>query len=129
MLRAIVLVLLAAPTLWGCVSLDQHAALREAYNKLDKDRTTNQAATQAAKSELAKVSGQLQRVQQEVKDLEAKLQKANQEMTELSAQLDAAKNALAAQQKADEERAKHAKDTKPAQETKSTKPPPKRKKP
>lgn len=113
MLRAIVLFLFAAPVLWGCVSLDQHAALREAYNKLDKDRTTNQAAGQAAKSELAKVSGQLQRVQQEVKDLEAKLQKANQEMAELSAQLDAAKKALAAKE---EERAKEAKPAKEAKQ-------------
>ena len=103
MLRAIVLVLLAAPMLWGCVPLSEYGALREAYNKLDKDRTAtqaaNQAATQAAKSELAKVSGELKRVQQEVKDLEAKLQKANQEMAELSMQLEATKRVLVAKEK------------------------------
>lgn len=109
MLRTIVLFLLAAPVLWGCVSLDQYSALREAYNKLDKERTSTQAAAQAAKNESAKVSGELNRVRQEMKDLEAKLQKTNQEMTELSAQLDTAKKALAAKE---EERAKPAKEAK-----------------
>lgn len=115
--------------------MDMHAALREAYAKLDKERAATQAATQAAKSEAAKASGELNRVRQEMKDLEAKHQKATQEVTELSAQLDAAKNALAAKEKADEERAKPAaetkpaKEAKPAKETKPAKPPPKGKKP
>jgi len=112
MFRAIVLVLLVAPALWGCVPLDQHAALREAYNKLDQDRIANQAATQAAKSELTKVSGELKRVQQEVKDLDAKLQKTNQEMAALSMQLEATKRALVAKVK-ETDRSKPPKDKKP----------------
>jgi len=126
MLRTLFVLLIAAPLLAGCVPLDQHAALREAYNKLDKDRTVNQAATQAAKSEAAKASGELKRVQQEMKDLEAKLQKATQEIAEMSAQLDAAKKVLAAREKADEDRARQAQEAKPA---KGAKPPPKGKKP
>jgi predicted RNase H-like nuclease (RuvC/YqgF family) len=121
-----VLLIIAAPALAGCVPLDQHAALREAYNKLDKDRTANQAATQASKSEAAKASGELKRVQQEMKDLEAKLQKATQEIAEMSAQLDAAKKTLAAREKADEDRARQAKEAKPE---KAAKPAPKGKKP
>jgi len=104
MLRAIVLVLLAAPALWGCVSLDEYAALREAYNKLDKERTVNRAASQAAakaaKNDLAKVSDELQRVQQEVKDLDVRLQKATQAMAELSMQLEATKRVLVEKEKA-----------------------------
>ena len=126
MLRTLFVLLIAAPLLAGCVPLDQHAALREAYNKLDKDRTVNQAATQAAKSEAAKASGELKRVQQEMKDLEAKLQKATQEIAEMSAQFDAAKKGLAAREKADEDRARQAQEAKPA---KGAKPPPKGKKP
>lgn len=126
MLRTLFVLLLATPVLAGCVPLDQHAALREAYSKLDKDRTVNQAATQAAKSEAAKASGELKHVQQEMKDLEAKLQRATQETAEMSAQLDAAKKALAAREKADEDRARLAKEAKPAREAK---PPPRRKKP
>ena len=126
MLRTLFVLLIAAPVLAGCVPLDQHAALREAYNKLDKDRTVNQAATQAAKNEATKASGELKRVQQEMKGLEAKLQKATQEIAEMSAQLDAAKKGLAAREKADEDRARQAKETKPAKEAKS---PPKGKKP
>ena len=126
MLRTLFVLLITTPVLAGCVPLDQHAALREAYNKFDKDRTANQAATQAAKSEAAKASGELKRVQQEAKDLEAKLQRATQETAEMSAQLDAAKKELAARQKADEDRARQAKETKPAKEAK---PPPKGKKP
>jgi Skp family chaperone for outer membrane proteins len=128
MLRSLIILLIAAPALWGCVSLDQHAALREAYNKLEKDRTPipAPAATQAAKSEAAKASDELKRVQQEMKDLEAKLQKATQETAEMSAQLDAAKKELAAREKADEDRARQAKEAKPA---KGAKPPPKGKKP
>ena len=133
MLRPLfVLLLVAAPALAGCVPLDQHAALREAYNKFDKDRTANQAATQAAKSEAAKASSELKRVRQEAKDLEAKLQKATQEIAEMSAQLDAAKKELAAREKADEDRARQAKEVKPAKETKpakEAKPPSRGKKP
>lgn len=125
-----VLLIISATTLAGCVPLDQHAALREAYNKLDKDRTANQAATQAAiqaaKNEAAKASGELKRVQQEVKDLEAKLQKATQEIAEMSAQLDAAKKELTAREKADENRARQAQEAKPS---KGAKPPPRGKKP
>ena len=126
MLRTLFALLIAAPVLAGCVPLDQHAALREAYNKFDKDRTANQAATQAAKSEAAKASGELKRVQQEAKDLEAKLQRATQETAEMSAQLDAAKKGLAAREKADEDRARQAQEAKPA---KAAKPPPRGKKP
>ena len=127
MLRSLfILLLVAAPALAGCVPLDQHAALREAYNKLDKNRTSNQAAIQAAKSEAAKASSELKRVQQEAKDLEAKLQKATQEIAEMSTRLDAATKELAAREKADEDRARQAKETKPA---KGAKPPPRGKKP
>lgn len=126
MLRTLFVLLITAPVLAGCVPLDQHAALREAYNKLDKDRTANQSATQAAKSEAAKASGELKRVQQEMKDLAAKLQKATQEIAEMSAHLDASKKGLAAREKADEDRARQAQEAKPA---KGAKPPPKGKKP
>ena len=126
MLRTLFVLLIATPVLAGCVPLDQHAALREAYNKFDKDRTANQAATQAAKSEAAKASGELKRVQQEARDLEAKFQKATQETAEMSAQLDAAKKELAAREKADEDRARQAQEAKPA---KGAKPPPRGKKP
>lgn len=132
MLRPLFVLLIAAQTLAGCVPLDQHAALREAYNKLDKDRAANQTATQAAKSEAAKASGELKRVQQEVKDLEARLQKATQEIAEMSAQMDAAKKELAAREKADEDRARQAKEVKPAKEAKpvkEAKPPSRGKKP
>ncbi|MDO8545905.1 MAG: hypothetical protein Q7R68_00960 [Nitrospirales bacterium] len=114
MLRTLFVLLIATPVLAGCVPLDQHAALREAYNKFDKDRTANQAATQAAKSEAAKASGELKRAQQEARDLEAKFQKATQETAEMSAQLDAAKKELAAREKTDEDRARQAKEAKPA---------------
>lgn len=126
MLRTLLVLLIAIPTLAGCVPLDQHAALREAYNKLDKDQTANQTATQTAKNEAAKASGELKRVQQAMKDLEARLQKATQEIAEMSARLDAAKKELAAREKADEDRARQAKETKPA---KGAKPPPRGKKP
>lgn len=126
MFRTLFVLLITAPVLAGCVPLDQHAALREAYNKFDKDRTANQAATQAAKSEAAKASGELKRVQQEAKDLEAKLQRATQEAAEMSAQLDAAKKELAAREKADEDRARQSKEAKPAT---GAKPPSKGKKP
>jgi len=98
-LRAIVLVLLAAPALWGCVSLEEYGALREAYNKLDAERQTSKQAVQTAQNNVAKLSGELKRVQQEVKDLEAKLQKANQEMAALSMQLEATKRVLVAKEK------------------------------
>ena len=126
MIRTLFVLLIAAPVLAGCVLLDQHAALREAYNKLDKDRAANQTATQAAKSEAAKASGELKRAQQESRDMAAKLQKGTQEAAEISAQLDAAKKELAAREKADEDRARQAKETKPA---KGAKPPPRGKKP
>ena len=125
MLRSLFILLAATLAFAGCVPLDQHAALREAYNKFDKDRTANQAATQAAKSEAAKASVELKRAQQEVKDLEAKLQKATQEIADMSARMDAAKKELAAREKTDEERARQAKETKPAREAK----PPRGKKP
>ena len=132
MIRTLFVLLIAAPVLAGCVPLDQHAALREAYNKLDKDRAANQTATQAAKSEAAKASGELKRAQQESRDMAAKLQKATQEAAEISAQLDAAKKELAAREKADEDRARQVKEAKQAKETKpakEAKPPPKGKKP
>ncbi|TAL10753.1 MAG: hypothetical protein EPO02_06350 [Nitrospirae bacterium] len=111
MLRFLFVMLIAAPTLWGCVSLDQHAALREAYNKLDAERQPSKQALQAAQTNVAKLSSELKRVQQEVQDLQARLQQTNQQVADLSTQLDAAKKALAAKE---EDRAKSAKETKPA---------------
>ncbi len=99
MLRVILLFLLVAPALWGCVSLDEYGALREAYNKLDAERQTSKQAVQTAQNNVAKLSGELKRVQQELKDLEAKFQKTSQEMTALSLQLEATKRVLVEKEK------------------------------
>lgn len=124
MLRAIVLLFLTtAPALWGCVPLDQYSALREAYNKLDAERDASKQASQAAQNNVAKLSGELKRLQQETQDLQARLQQANQQVADLSAQLEAAKKAPSAKEKTDEDRTKQAKEAKPV------KPPPKGKKP
>lgn len=98
MLRALSLIIFTVSTLWGCVSLDQHAALREAYNKLDAERQTSKQALQTAQTDTAKLSSELKRVQQEVQNLQTKLQQTSQQVADLSAQLDAAKKALAAQE-------------------------------
>ena len=98
MLRALSLIIFAALALWGCVPLDMHAALREAYNKLDAERQTSKQALQTAQTDTAKLASELKRVQQEVQDLQARLQQTSQQMADLSAQLDAAKKALAAQE-------------------------------
>ena len=110
MLRALSLIIFAALALWGCVPLDMHAALREAYNKLDAERQTSKQAMQTAQTDTAKLSSELKRVQQEVQDLQTRLQQTSQQMADLSVQLDAAKKALAAQEA---DRAKSAKPAKP----------------
>ena len=103
--------------------MDQHAALRNAYDKLDAERQPTKQALEAAQTNTAKLSSELKRVQQEVQDLQARFQQTTQQMADLSAQLDTARKALAAKEKADEDRTRSVKETKPA------KPPQRGKKP
>lgn len=89
MVRLAIVSFLACTALWGCVSLDQYGALREAYNRVD-------AENQANKNEAGKTSAELRRAQQDVATL---------------------KQDLAALTKTHEDLAKQAKDAQAALET------------
>jgi chemotaxis protein MotB len=112
MVRLSLMLFLTVQALWGCVSLNQYGALREAYDKLESEN-------QAGKKDLGKVSSELKRAQQDLaalkqaseelarqakdhetqaKNLEAGLQQATQENAELAKQLEAAKAALASKE-------------------------------
>ena len=120
------LCLLAVAALWGCVPLNQHAALREAYDKLDSERQTYKQTLQAATNNANKLSAELKQAQQDVKELQARLQQTNQQMAELSSQLEAAKKSQATMEEARLKTAKEpVKESKPA---KNGKPPAKNKK-
>jgi len=120
MYRVWIVPIAAATVLWGCVPLDQYGALREAYNRLDNERTANLAAVEKARKEQAKAADEVKRLQESIKELEARLQKANQDIAALTAQLEAAKNAATASS---------ATQTTPVKEAKPDKPSKKKKKP
>jgi chemotaxis protein MotB len=104
-MRVLLPLLVVSGALWGCVPLNTHGALREAYNKVE-------AENQTFKKDLAQVSAESKRLQQEVeslkaanesmirqaRELAANLQQMNKERAVLAEQVSSAKAALAAKE-------------------------------
>ncbi len=105
MLRILPKLVLISLFIGGCVPLNMHGALREAYDKLE-------AENQAVKKELAQASTESKRLQQEAaalkasndaltrqaKDLAANLQQLNREKSSLAEQAASAQAALASRE-------------------------------
>lgn len=105
MLRLLSALLLNSVFIGGCVPLNMHGALREAFNKVE-------AENQAVKKELAQASAESKRLQQEAaslkaanealtrqaKDLAANLQQLHREKSGLAEQAASARAALAAKE-------------------------------
>jgi chemotaxis protein MotB len=105
MSRLLPVLLLGSVFIGGCVPLNMHGALREAYNKLEAEQ-------QAVKKELAQASAESKRLQQEAvslkaenealarqaKDLAATLQQVNRDRAALAEQAASARSALAARE-------------------------------
>lgn len=104
-MRVVLLMLIVSGALGGCVPLNMHGALREAFDKAE-------AENQAIKKELAQASAESKRLQQEAaslkaanealtkqaKDLAANLQQLNREKAGLAEQTASAQAALAAKE-------------------------------
>ena len=105
MTRVVSVLLMGSVFLVGCVPLNMHGALREAFNKAE-------AENQALKKELAQASAESKRFQQETaslkaanealtrqaRDLAANLQQLNREKSSLAEQAASAQTALAARE-------------------------------
>lgn len=105
MSRLLPVLLLISVFTGGCVPLNMHGALREAFDKLE-------AENQAVKKELAQASAESKRLQQEAaslkaanealarqaRDLTANLQQLNRDKSGLAAQAASAQEALAAKE-------------------------------
>jgi len=105
MTRVLSVLLLGSVFIGGCVPLNMHGALREAFDKAE-------AENQAIKKELAQASAESKRLQQEAaslkaanetltrqaKELSANLQQLNREKAGLAEQAASAKAALAAKE-------------------------------
>ena len=105
MMRLLPVLLLISVFIGGCVPLNMHGALREAYDKIE-------AENQAVKRELAQASAESKRLQQEAvslkaanealarqaKDLAANLQQLTRDKSGLAAQAASAQAALAAKE-------------------------------
>ena len=105
MSRLLPILLLGSVFIGGCVPLNMHGALREAFNKAEADN-------QAIKKELAQASAESKRLHQEAaslkaanealtkqaRDLAANLQQLNREKAGLAEQTASAKAALAAKE-------------------------------
>lgn len=105
MSRFLTVLLLSAVFIGGCVPLNMHGALREAFNKLE-------AENQAVKKELAQALAESKHLQQEAaalkashdalsrqaKELSANLQQLNREKSGMADQVASARAALAAKE-------------------------------